>query len=709
MTAPRMPRRDLMKAAAAGGRGAMRMPRCSNTYRSRWLGGPRFLRGLLASVIAGALCSQHVRADYVPPPEERLFARSSAIVDATVTDVKEQKHFAIKVHEILWGNKPPSVLTNQLAGAKGELGWYVNRTRRYVLVLYGQDVRACFPVRPGARGKREVQYERTWIPLEAFRRRLPVDLKPHEKDPRKVLAAISVFGGEAMARAHASLKANKEFVRIAARISGDALLQASAAARKDPEIVLSATGDRSPAWPHAHEDLWSDASFVLRLRRAVPPSTCILRNADPKLRDNKDLVMQVVKVNGSELAFASERLRKDRRVVQAAGSRGLPHADLRWRDDKPFVLSILKRHGGWLGAASERLKADREVVLTAVRSSGSALSHASTKLRSDREIVLAAVTNNGHFLRVAAEPLRADRGVVLAAVQSHGEALRFAAPALRKDPEICLAAVRQKGSMIQVVGHRVPGYRKIALAAVRQDGRALRYVSVAVQKDREVALAAVSQSGGVLGTAPPEIRRDREIALAAARRQVYALADADGRLLVDPDFILAAARHNPYALAYALGPAASDPRIKAMREDRKLFERAPHALGGASDRLKSDPELILRAIASCGPGAIHCASQTLWDNERFVLRAIETSPWVLRHAPWRIRADPRYVLAAVTKDGLTFALADRTIRDNKAIAIAALKSNPRLLESFDRLARGGVQWDPDVRAAYAAARRLGRN
>ena len=455
----------------------------------------------LEACFAACLCSTaSASADYVPPPEEILFARSWAIVDVTVTNVDDQKRVAIKVNEILRGRKCPPVLTGQVVGCIGQLGEHLKHTQRYILILYGQDVHAYFPVRLSARKEREVQYERTWISFEAFAKRLPVELTPGEEDPRKVLAAISESGGDAMARVHVSLKANIEFVRIAARISGNALLHASPAVRKDPRIVLGATRYNAQAWPNAHVDLWKDPTFVIRLRRAVPTSERILRSAHPKLRDDRELVMQVVKVNGAELAFASQRLRKDRQIVQAAGVLGLPHhADLRWLDDKPFMLAIMKRHGGWLGSASKRLKADREVVLTAVRSSGSALNYVSTKFRSDREIVLAAVTNHGQYLRLAAESLRGDREIVLAAVQSYGYAIRFAAPNLRKDKQICLAAVRQKGAVIQLVDVRMPGYREIALEALKQDGRALSYLPPELWDDRHMATAAVSQCGSALG------------------------------------------------------------------------------------------------------------------------------------------------------------------------------------------------------------------
>ena len=55
--------------------------------------------------------------------------------------------------------------------------------------------------------------------------------------------------------------------------------------------------------------------------------------------------------------------------------------------------------GGWgLQYASDELEADKEVVMTAVKDSGSALQHASDELKADKEVVIATVKQDDvHF------------------------------------------------------------------------------------------------------------------------------------------------------------------------------------------------------------------------------------------------------------------------------------------------------------------------
>ncbi|SVC90979.1 uncharacterized protein METZ01_LOCUS343833, partial [marine metagenome] len=86
--------------------------------------------------------------------------------------------------------------------------------------------------------------------------------------------------------------------------------------------------------------------------------------------------------------------------------------------------------------ADDSFQADREVVLAAVRNSGTSLKYASEALKDDREVVLEAVRNNGIALKYASDTLKADREVVLEAVKNNGNALRLASTELQNAPEL---------------------------------------------------------------------------------------------------------------------------------------------------------------------------------------------------------------------------------------------------------------------------------
>ena len=86
--------------------------------------------------------------------------------------------------------------------------------------------------------------------------------------------------------------------------------------------------------------------------------------------------------------------------------------------------------------ADDSFQADHEVVLAAVRNSGTSLKYASKALKDDREVVLEAVRNNGIALKYASDTIKADHEVVLEAVQNNGNALRLASNELQNAPEL---------------------------------------------------------------------------------------------------------------------------------------------------------------------------------------------------------------------------------------------------------------------------------
>ncbi|MDA9872406.1 DUF4116 domain-containing protein [Candidatus Thioglobus sp.] len=86
--------------------------------------------------------------------------------------------------------------------------------------------------------------------------------------------------------------------------------------------------------------------------------------------------------------------------------------------------------------ADDSFQADHEVVLAAVRNSGTSLKYASKALKDDREVVLEAVRNNGIALKYASDTLKADHEVVLEALQNNGNALRLASNELQNAPEL---------------------------------------------------------------------------------------------------------------------------------------------------------------------------------------------------------------------------------------------------------------------------------
>ena len=110
------------------------------------------------------------------------------------------------------------------------------------------------------------------------------------------------------------------------------------------------------------------------------------------------------------------------------------------KNNKEIVLNIVAKDWRALQHASLHLKADKEVVLAAVRHEGKAILWASEILKADRDVILATVNQDGNCLRFASSALRSDKEIVLAAVKNKPESLKFALAGLNQDRECLVAA-----------------------------------------------------------------------------------------------------------------------------------------------------------------------------------------------------------------------------------------------------------------------------
>lgn len=351
--------------------------------------------------------------------------------------------------------------------------------------------------------------------------------------------------------------------------------------------------------------------------------------ASPRLKSDREVVMQAVRFCPRSLLFASTELIADRQFILAAvrcNGMVLEFAPEQYKDDKEIVVEALKdkRHQSeQIKFASKRLHLDEEVVLQAVQSKGISSLAASDAVRNIREIVIAAVRENPSMLTKLTEEWKADRDVVLAAVRSRGEGylLGHAAKALRADREVVLQAVKAgddvvepfayadeelqgdpdfvhqiveiRGSAVTFASPELKRDRRIALAAVQNDGDAFMCINTSLQEDPDFVLEAVRVCGSVLRFVSDELRGNRWIVLEAVQNDGTALQFASQDLRADADVVFQAVRTFGLALVFA-----SD----KLKENHQIVLRAIHndgrALNYANEELKKDRDLMALAIRS---------------------------------------------------------------------------------------------------------------
>ena len=103
---------------------------------------------------------------------------------------------------------------------------------------------------------------------------------------------------------------------------------------------------------------------------------------------------------------------------------GIKYIPKKYRKDKKFMIDLLKINGLFLKYASDELKDDIEVVGYAVRECGMSLKYASENMKRNRDIVMIAVKDCGMALQFA-NRFKCDKEIVLEAIKSHAYAFIF--------------------------------------------------------------------------------------------------------------------------------------------------------------------------------------------------------------------------------------------------------------------------------------------
>lgn len=114
----------------------------------------------------------------------------------------------------------------------------------------------------------------------------------------------------------------------------------------------------------------------------------ILNFISEKFKNDKDIVIKVVSLNGQEFKLIDETL----------------------KDNKEVVLAAVKKSGYTIADASERLKGDEEIILTAVTNYNRAIWYVSNQLQKNEHLMLKVFYKNINALQYVNEQLKEEIG-----------------------------------------------------------------------------------------------------------------------------------------------------------------------------------------------------------------------------------------------------------------------------------------------------------
>jgi hypothetical protein len=315
---------------------------------------------------------------------------------------------------------------------------------------------------------------------------------------------------------------NKKLTILAASVDGD-LLEYSPL-KDDKEVMLAIVQLNGLAIKYASPRLWHDPELA---RAAVMNNSHALLHLPPDLRD--------------ELAY----------TALARCGRLLEHLSLKIKGDKASVQAAVQQDGLAICYANEGLKDDVDVVLAAVTQNGFALGHVSNGMRDDERVVHAAVAQNGEAIKSVSDRLRVNRAVMLAALDQSPAALYYMGLGERDDEALVLLSVSRKGAMLRHASKRLQGDSTIVWAAVINEPLAMQYASIEMRGDLEFAHAVVAMDPTTYRRLSVDLRGHKELAKLAVSTCGKILDEVSRDLQDDPEVVVLAVADCAEAFEYA--------------------------------------------------------------------------------------------------------------------------------------------------------------
>jgi hypothetical protein len=152
----------------------------------------------------------------------------------------------------------------------------------------------------------------------------------------------------------------------------------------------------------------------------VKNSSLFLKFASDELKNNKHIVLTAIKNNYNSYAYASENLQNDSQIINIVlkDTNNLSYSGF-LRTNKTIVWEALDRKKlSLIESISNDLLNDYDIVSKAVQINGNNLKYASKELKDNDDIVLEAVKNVGTSIIFASSRLQKDNNMIIESILS---------------------------------------------------------------------------------------------------------------------------------------------------------------------------------------------------------------------------------------------------------------------------------------------------
>ena len=255
-------------------------------------------------------------------------------------------------------------------------------------------------------------------------------------------------------------KINKNFFLYVCNLEGTNIRYASNELKNDIELVNIALNNNIHSFQFISQELKNNQKIIenciniLDIKEKQVPILEYITSDN--IKDNKDIILKLMKYNGSELQYVSDRLRNDIDVVSAAiindpyfaYFHGNINESLYYDRriilltlNQPFHYSDIEDYEEFLNNSSNNILDDDEIVLAAIKKSGRNYKYISERLKNNKDILIKCLLNcynTSEFVEDADE-YNNYKGYIIYLKSLENEIeniLKHAPELLKKDPDV---------------------------------------------------------------------------------------------------------------------------------------------------------------------------------------------------------------------------------------------------------------------------------
>jgi hypothetical protein len=515
------------------------------------------------------------------------------------------------------------------------------------------------------------------------------------------------------------MRNNKEIVLAAVTAHRDAFQFASKELKQDFDVVMAYLTKNGPIEGFEYYD----KEFILQI---AAEASFALKYAPAHWRNIKEIVLEIVQVNGLNIQDIGEDLVDDEEIAHAAifqnpGAFEFVKDEIKMNNKEMIVAGITKDNVEVIfEKMNESFKSDKEFMFQCAKKTSKVVSFVEDKLKLEfvpflikngdseslkylpkelltKEIVMEAVLQNGKLLEFAGE-FNQDKDIVLAALQQTGKAIEFVSESLRNEKEIALIALKNDWSCI---GDKIIQDKDFAIEALKIDCYFFEELSEDLRNDQDVIAAGINivfenvkDSTEIwyynkfvnalkfrenkelclelINLNPLSIMffcDDKELAFAAIKKDPSMFLHAGYYLKGDKDFVRECIKLGA-SLCFVGYDLSQDIEFNAEMVDINFNQ-----IAYANSEVQNDKEIMLKVIRKNGSLAMY-ASYDLQSDREFMLEAFKHGATEDVFSD-EFRNDKEFISELLKINGLMLRYANYDFRMDKDLCMTAISQNNR--------------------------------